>query len=344
MSLTANRHALVASAWIFSLALVARSAAEDAKPANPEPSVAATINGDPLYIGEVEAEMPSIVQQHRVKAAQMDFARAGLLRQLVNRRLVTGVLLREGYASEADIDKELRNLQSRLKEKGTTIEKMAAARGVGLEVARHEVAWGVGWNRYLDRNLADGLEGYFKEHHQDLDGTQIRASHILLREERVNEPQEQIRARAEKIRHEIESGKMTFEQAAEKYSAGPSRRQGGDLGFFPRNGVMAEEFSKTAFALGKGEISKPVSTTYGTHLIRVTDVKPGSIQWTEVIPKIKDAAAADLFEKIADKELQTAVIEFTGNAPYFKPGTDDLVLPAKSAAKSGAAPATNSGK
>jgi parvulin-like peptidyl-prolyl isomerase len=343
MSLAVYRHALVASAWISSLALAAR-AADDAQPANPEPRVAATINGEPLYVGEVEGELPAIAQQHRVKPAQMDFARAGLLRQLISRRLVEGALVRDGYASEADIDKELKNLQSRLKEKSTTIEKMAAARGVGLAAARHEVAWSLAWSRYLERNLADGLEGYFKEHHQDLDGTQIRASHILLREERANEPQDQIMARAEKIRQEIESGKMTFEQAAEKYSTGPSRRQGGDLGFFPRNGVMAEEFSKTAFALGKGEISKPVATTYGTHLIRVTEIKPGSVQWTEVIPKIKDRAAADLFQKIADKELETAVIEFTGNAPYFKPGTDDLVLPAKSAAKNGAAPAASSGK
>ena len=68
---------------------------------------------------------------------------------------------------------------------------------------------------------------------------------------------------------------MTFADAAEKYSAGPSRAKGGDLGFIPRHGIMVEPFARAAFVLAKGEISPPMATVFGIHLITVTDVKPG---------------------------------------------------------------------
>ena len=154
-----------------------------------------------------------------------------------------------------------------------------------------------------------------------------------MRAESAKETKSQILQRAEKIRQEIESKKITFAQAAEKYSAGPSRRQEGDLGFFPRYGVMAEDFCKAAFALEKGELSRPVTTNFGTHLILATDVKPGNKQWTEVIPQIQTLASKQLFNKLASEQHETAKIEFTGNSAYFKPGTDELVLPNSVAGK-----------
>jgi parvulin-like peptidyl-prolyl isomerase len=304
------------------------SAQDDKAAKSPAPVVAATINGEPVYVGEVDAAMSDVTKRRQINPQGIDHARAGLLRQIIMRRLAELALERdETYVNPSMVDKELAKIAASLKTNGTTLEDFAARRGVGPEVARREVAWQLGWNKYLERNLADALEGYFTEHHKDLDGTEVRASHILLRPLRGGEPQSQLTARAEKIRDEIRSGKITFAQAAEKYSAGPSRHHGGDMGFFPRYDVMIDEFSKAAFALQPGELSKPVVTAFGTHLITVTDVKPGKKQWTEVVPKIKEPAAADLRQKLADKERESAKIEFTGKAPYFKAATNELVLP-----------------
>lgn len=88
---------------------------------------------------------------------------------------------------------------------------------------------------------------------------EVKASHILVK----------TKEEAEKIREEILAGK-SFEDAAIEYSLCPSGKRGGDLGFFGRN-VMVPEFDHAAFELNVGELSQPVNTNFGWHLILVTD-------------------------------------------------------------------------
>jgi parvulin-like peptidyl-prolyl isomerase len=335
--------AAAALACLLNLAVLALGQDEPNDEPDPkaDPLVVATVNGDPVYIGEIEAGYAELSKLRGATSGGPDYTKAKLLRDTINKRLVEQAMERDGsYVDQAQVNREMARIEAQLKEARTTLAAFSRQRGVGPEVARHEVVWALTWNKYLERNLSDALEAYFNQHRQDLDGTEVRASHILLRPQRSGDSKNQIK-RAEQIRAEIESGKLTFEQAAEKFSAGPSREQGGDLGFFPRHGVMAEPFSTAAFKLKKGEISQPVVTHFGTHLIRVTEVKPGAKQWTEVVDAIKTAAAKDLFDRIAAEELETAHVEFTGRSPYFKPGTEEVVLPT-GAAKPPAAAAAKS--
>ena len=92
--------------------------------------------------------------------------------------------------------------------------------------------------------------------------TQVKASHILVATE--NE--------ANKILKNIRDGKISFEDAAKKFSKCPSGAEGGDLGYFGR-GMMVKEFEDAAFATAAGEISAPVKTPFGWHLIKVVDKK-----------------------------------------------------------------------
>lgn len=304
---------------------------QDGGKKNPQgPPVAVLVNGDPIYVAELESHYNATANRQRLNPARADRTKAEFLLQLISRRLIAQALERAGsYVEPGEIEKQMEQVAAQIRQQHrVSLEQYAQARGVTVESLKVELFWRFAWDRYLDRHLADALEGHFNKHRKDLDGTEVRASHIVLRPEKYSETQAQIDARAKKIREEIESGKITFEEAARKYSAGPSRAQGGDLGFFPRRGAMAEEFAKVAFALNKGELSQPLTTVFGTHLIRVTDVKPGLRQWTEVIPETKALAAADLFEQFAKQELEKAKIEYTGNTPHFKPGTDELVVPA----------------
>lgn len=90
----------------------------------------------------------------------------------------------------------------------------------------------------------------------------IRASHILVNSE----------TQATRIRNEIETGAISFENAALKYSSCPSGKNGGDLNYFSRN-QMVKEFEDAAFSLPIGAISKPIKTQFGYHLIKVTAIK-----------------------------------------------------------------------
>lgn len=91
---------------------------------------------------------------------------------------------------------------------------------------------------------------------------EVKASHILIEEK---EPKKILQ-----IKEEIESGKLTFEEAAKKYSVCPSKDKGGNLGFFSR-GQMVKPFEEKAFEANVGELIGPVETEFGFHLIKVTE-------------------------------------------------------------------------
>ena len=74
----------------------------------------------------------------------------------------------------------------------------------------------------------------------------------------------------DEIRDDIVAGRLTFEEAARTYSEDTSASVGGDLGFFDRN-RMTEPFTEVAFDLAVGDVSEPVKTQFGYHIIECTD-------------------------------------------------------------------------
>ena len=91
--------------------------------------------------------------------------------------------------------------------------------------------------------------------------TEVKASHILVKTEEE----------AKKLYDEIKNG-ASFAKIAEEKSLCPSGQNGGDLGFFGK-GMMVKPFEDAAFSLEVGELSQPVQTQFGWHLIVVTDKK-----------------------------------------------------------------------
>jgi peptidyl-prolyl cis-trans isomerase D len=139
---------------------------------------------------------------------------------------------------------------------------------------------------------------------------QIRASHILFRTEGKDEAA--VRSRAEEVLKEVRAG-GDFAALAKKYSEDQaSAAEGGDLDFFGR-GRMVPEFDQVAFALEAGQTSDLVKTSYGFHIIKLTEKKPGTTRsLDEVRKQITDqlaaeraqTEAADLADRI-DRQVNT---------------------------------------
>jgi peptidyl-prolyl cis-trans isomerase C len=91
--------------------------------------------------------------------------------------------------------------------------------------------------------------------------TQVNASHILVKTEQE----------ANVTYYDVTHGKL-FEDVAKERSLCPSKKNGGNLGWFTR-GRMVKEFENAAFSLRKGEISRPIKTQFGWHIIKVLDAK-----------------------------------------------------------------------
>lgn len=103
----------------------------------------------------------------------------------------------------------------------------------------------------------------------------IRASHILLMHEGVAQapvarPREEAKAAIERLHAKIVAEEVTFDEAAKVISECPSGEDGGDLGNFGR-GMMVPDFEKAAFDLEPGQMSGPVETPFGFHLILRTE-------------------------------------------------------------------------
>ena len=77
---------------------------------------------------------------------------------------------------------------------------------------------------------------------------------------------------AKTILYDVTVGKKDFGAVAAEKSMCPSKKNGGDLGWFGRN-MMVKEFEVAAFALKPGEISKPVKTQFGWHIIKDEEIK-----------------------------------------------------------------------
>jgi len=89
----------------------------------------------------------------------------------------------------------------------------------------------------------------------------VRASHILVKTEEE----------AKDLYEKIQNG-ADFAELAMEHSLCPSKRDGGDLRFFGR-GMMVKPFEDAAFDMEVGQVSEPVQTQFGWHLIKLTDKK-----------------------------------------------------------------------
>ncbi|HQU46428.1 MAG TPA: peptidylprolyl isomerase, partial [Pirellulales bacterium] len=114
---------------------------------------------------------------------------------------------------------------------------------------------------------------------------------------------------ADKLRSQIVSGNLSFTKAAEEHSSGPSRRHGGDLGFIPLHDRMTAAFSRAAFELKKGEISKPVVDQFGVHLIQCTDVKAGDKTWQDARRELVEDFARERFLELAKKQRKEVSVK-----------------------------------
>jgi peptidyl-prolyl cis-trans isomerase C len=158
-----------------------------------------------------------------------------LVNELVNGEMLYLYAMENSYDQEEDFKSELERVKA-------NILKKYAVNKILSEVSATE----------------DEITQFYNDNSERFQKPEaVRASHILVDEFE----------KAKEIQDEIHQG-LSFEEAAQKYSTCPSRQVGGDLGEFER-GKMVPEFEEAAFNLKEGELSEPVKTQFGYHLIKL---------------------------------------------------------------------------
>lgn len=106
----------------------------------------------------------------------------------------------------------------------------------------------------------------------DRRGEKVNARHILIRVATSADDEKAAAALASRLRDDILAGKTSFEDAAKKYSTDQTTKEkGGDLGWFEADQLQVVAFREAAKTLQPGELSQPLKTQYGFHLVRLEE-------------------------------------------------------------------------
>jgi parvulin-like peptidyl-prolyl isomerase len=133
---------------------------------------------------------------------------------------------------------------------------------------------------------------------------QVHARHILIKvaKDADEATVADAKKRAEAIAEEAKKPGVDFEALAKEKSEGPAGKRGGDLGYFTKE-RMVPAFSKAAFSMEPGEISDPVKSSFGFHIIQVVDKK-------EAGKTTFDEAKEEIIRQLERKEFRESMKTF----------------------------------
>ncbi|MGF9874177.1 peptidylprolyl isomerase PrsA [Bacillus tropicus] len=196
-------------------------------------------------------------------------------KQVLNNMVMEKVLIKNYKVEDKEVDKKFDEMK---KQYGDQFDTLLKQQGIKEETLKTGVRAQLAQEKAIEKTITDKeLKDNYKP--------EIKASHILVKDE----------ATAKKVKEELGQGK-SFEELAKQYSEDTgSKEKGGDLGFFGP-GKMVKEFEEAAYKLKKDEVSEPVKSQFGYHIIKVTDIKEPE--------KSFEQSKADIKKEIVQKKAQ----------------------------------------
>ena len=250
----------------------------------------AVVNGvaisSELYMGELERQLIYITEQYGLDWSDPQIQ--GYLPQieqqtywqLINLELARQLAAAEGIVISDDaLAQEIESTRQSILSSGTYTDW-------DNFLAVNKITDAYFRARIHDSMVVDEL---VKRHGGPTEAEQVHAQHILVADAET----------AQKVLDELKAGK-TFEELAAQYSQDTgSKDSGGDLGWFPR-GVMVTAFEEAAFSLAVGEVSQPVQTDFGYHIIKVLgkEVRPLD---AEMLQQMQEQAFSEWFSAQRDQ-------------------------------------------
>lgn len=248
------------------IALIASAVPAQDKTADTE--VILTVGDKPITEQRVNQQIQNLGQA--MSPEQENQVRQKVIQEMIYMALLESYLEQKNVPfTDADLAEIRNRLQQTAQKQGMTVEQLMERVGFtqkDLETQARQ------WHLLQETTADAKAKAYLEKHPHFFDGTEVSASHILIKCHPLAPTVEQQQAveTLEKLKADIQAGKTTFEQAAAEHSACPSKKQGGKLGSFPFT-KMVPPFAVAAFATPTGELTDVVRTRFGFHLIRVDD-------------------------------------------------------------------------
>lgn len=131
------------------------------------------------------------------------------------------------------------------------------------------------YSAFVDQYITNHFDEIFEDYYNIAKPRYV--SHILVKMEDSDNPTEEELAKLDKVKSELASGK-SFEDVATEYSDDGSASNKGSLGLCDKNTSFVTEFKNAMLALNEGEVSDPVKSEYGYHIIKVTSTNKEQIK------------------------------------------------------------------
>lgn len=235
-----------------------------------EAQVVATVDGKQISRSEfLDAYRQMVVYQESIygpiRPTQLESVKGSVLDQLINSEVILSAAKKNRISvSNAEVDKKYEEFAKQFTDEKQLEQFLATS-----NLTRSKVK-----SILKDQLMAEKMVDQVKSKASVSDAEvaqayeEVKARHILITIPKGKDGDAKAKAKAEDILKQLKSG-ADFAQLAKKYSEDPgSKDQGGDLGFFGR-GKMDPAFEKAAFALKVGEVSEPVKSQFGYHIIKV---------------------------------------------------------------------------
>lgn len=311
---------------LFYAAVVATAALAQGSKETP----AATVNGQAIPKVSLERALDRFDPEEREKA------RGEILDFLIDNVLIDQYLASKSISVDPkDVEGRLTEIKKEIEKEKQTYEKLLEKLKMTDAEFQVQVTNDLRWEKFANQQASDAnLKAMFEQHMEMFDGSMTRARHILVTPGTDAKAQEAARVELLKIKKEIEAKaaeaaaklpastdaltreqerqkqvENAFGEVAKEKSACPSKKDGGDVSWFPRAGRMVEPFAKAAFAMKPFEISEPVQTQFGLHLILNTGKKAGQpTKFEEVKEEVRDVYCSRLREAISGHLRKSAQI------------------------------------
>jgi peptidyl-prolyl cis-trans isomerase SurA len=239
-----------------------------------------------------------------LRPAQLDSLRRGILEQLINQKVLLAkaredTLKVEDRAIDGELDQRIKSL---LEQAGGQ-ERLEEYYGMPVAKLKRQFRPLVEEGMLIDRVRQEKMKGItvssgdvqrfwetFKDSIPPLKDA-VRFSHILLVDSISQSSADAALHKADSVKALIDSGKVTLEEYASRYSDDPaSSAKAGKLGLTNR-GDLVPEYEAAAYALKPGELSKPVRSQFGIHLIRLDERLGEKINTSHILFRIAPTAA-----------------------------------------------------
>ena len=285
--------------------------------------VIATVNGEDILRMELDKILDKA--KKRMSKSNLHLVEEKIINDLITQAVLKQFIKKENIQIDPNrIESEIATFKENIKKnpqtKDKSLETLLEEQGGSLAELRVALDISFAIDEYMEKTISEEeVEKYFAENISNFNGETITASHILVDTKGVEDEAKlkEAKEKIDKIKKELDEG-ADFVQLAKAYSDCPSAKAGGNLGPIKR-GEMVKEFTDVAYATETNDISDPVKTQFGYHIIKVTERQEGEdVKFEEVEDKVKIALHNEkTLNLIQDLQKKSEVKVLYTPTPYY---------------------------